>query len=284
MEEELATEDASELEQKATGAGQQPAEAESTATEPQQIVAEPVQTATEPQQDVAERVQSATEPQQDVPKLAPELALPPPAPQEASPAAASDPAAPQPEQKAPQPEQKRAVALSPPLALEVWAQNERMRHIPPVSWMIEKLDGDLRQRVEMEVSVFGSLATADPRYQPIEEALRGICNAFDDLGESARHARGPLHPPAEIAHRIPWSITTALSALRNVDASMFGRRQPFNTFERSPAEALYAALLVVIQQIERVVPLIREIDPAIDERLNASLVRLEEPMRAEPIA
>lgn len=270
MEEERATEDATALEQKATEAGQQPAEAESTATEPRQIVAEPVQTATEAQQDASE--------------LAPELALPPAPPQEASPAAASDPAASDPGQKAPEPEQKRPVALFPPLALEVWAQNERMRHIPPLSWMIEKLDGDLRQRVEMAVSVFGSLASADPRHKPIEEALRGICNAFDDLAETARHSRGPQHPPAEIAHRIPWSITAALSALRGVDASMFGRRQPFNTFERSPAEALYAALLVVIQQIEHAVPLIREIDPAIDERLNASLVRIEAPMRAEPIA
>jgi hypothetical protein len=272
MEEQLATEAASELEQKATEAEQQPAEAESTATEPQQIVAETVQTATEPQQDVSER------------------ALPSPAPQEASPAApdpqASEPEqrASEPERKATAPEQKRAVALFPPAALEVWAQNERMRHIPPVSWMIEKVDGDLRRRIEMEVSVFDSLASADPRHQPIEEVLRGICDAFDDLAEAARHGRGPLHPPAEIAHRIPWSINTALSALRNVDASMFGRRQPFHTFERSPAEAVYAALLVVIQQIERAVPLIREIDPAIDERLNASLVRLEEPMRAEPIA
>jgi hypothetical protein len=265
MEEQLATEAASELEQKATEAEQQPAEAESTATEPQQIVAETVQTATEPQQDVSER------------------ALPSPAPQEASPAA-PDPQASEPEQRAFEPEQKRAVALFPPAALEVWAQNERMRHIPPVSWMIEKVDGDLRRRIEMEVSVFDSLASADPRHQPIEEVLRGICDAFDDLAEAARHGRGPLHPPAEIAHRIPWSINTALSALRNVDASMFGRRQPFHTFERSPAEAVYAALLVVIQQIERAVPLIREIDPAIDERLNASLVRLEEPMRAEPIA
>ncbi len=276
MEEQLATEAASELKQKATEAEQQPAEAESTATEQQQIVAEPVQTATEPPQDVSE--------------LAPERALPPPVPQEASPAA-PDPKAPEPEQRASEPEhkatapeQKRAVALLPPIPLEVWAQNERMRHIPPVNWMIEKVDGDLRRRIEMEVSVFDSLASADPRHQPIDEALRGICDAFDDLAEAARHARGPLHPPAEIAHRIPWSINTALSALRSVDASMFGRRQPFHTFERSPAEAVYGALLVVIQQVERVVPLIREIDPAIDERLNASLVRLEEPMRAEPIA
>lgn len=276
MEEQLATEAASELEQKATAAEQQPAEPESTATEPQKIVAETVQTATEPQHDVAEPVQTATEPQQDVPERAPELAQPPAALQEAAPAGSDAGAS--------APEQKRAVALFPPAALEVWAQNERMRHIPPVSWIIEKLDGDLRRRVELEVSVFDSLASADPRHQPIAEALRGICDAFDDLAEAARHVRGPLHPPAEIAHRIPWSINTALSSLRNVDASMFGRRQPFHTFERSPAEAVYGALLVVIQQIERVVPLIREIDPATDERLNASLVRLEEPMRAEPMA
>jgi hypothetical protein len=75
-----------------------------------------------------------------------------------------------------------------------------------------------------------------------------------------------------------------VASLTSADADLFGRRLPFQTFERSNAEPLWAALLAAIQHVHRLVELVRPIDPEIDERVNEGLVKLNEPMRREPIA
>lgn len=178
-------------------------------------------------------------------------------------------------------EHKPQPALPP---LETWAENERMRHIPRVEWMIEKLDGDLRRRIDGLAEPFYLLASADPRHAAIEESLRAVCHAIDRLADTARHTRGAAHPPNDIASRIPWSINNAIGALRSIAANVFGRRFPYHTAERSKAEFVYASFLVVIQQMERALPLIRAIDPTVDERMNAGLVQLQEPLRREPMA
>ncbi len=170
-----------------------------------------------------------------------------------------------------------------PATLETWAQNEPMRHVPPIQWMIEKLDHDARRRIELLTAAFEPLASSDPRRGPIEEALRSVCSAADRLAEAARHTRPPT-PPSDLASRISWSMNNAVSSLRTIDANAFGRRYPFHTFERSKAESVYAALLIILKRLERVVPLVRAVDPAIDERLLQGLVNLQEPLRQEPMA
>src|SRR5688500_20097666 len=64
----------------------------------------------------------------------------------------------------PQPEASAHVSLQ-----EQWSGNERMRHIPSISWMIQKLDGDLRHRIEKLHAVYAALAGNDPRHAPIEQ-------------------------------------------------------------------------------------------------------------------
>ncbi len=178
-------------------------------------------------------------------------------------------------------EQKPQPALP---ALESWAENERMRHIPALGWMIEKLEGDLRRRIDGLAEPFYPLAAADPRRLPIEESLRAICHAVDRLADVARHSRGAAHPPNDIASRIPSSIANAVASLRSIDANAFGRRFPYHTGDRSKAECVYASFMAVIQQMHRALPLIRAIDPTVDERMNAGLVQLQEPLRREPMA
>jgi hypothetical protein len=168
--------------------------------------------------------------------------------------------------------------------LEAWAQNERMRHIPSVSWMIQKLDDDLRHRIEKLHTVYTSLPANDPRHAPLEHELRALCRAIDRVADVAKRPRGNAHPPTELSHRISWGISHAVTNLKEVDANTFGRRFPYQTFERSNAEPLWAAMLSVIQHVQKLIPMIREIDPQIDERLYEGLVKLNEPLRREPIA
>src|SRR5688572_13243316 len=150
--------------------------------------------------------------------------------------------------------------------LETWGQNERMRHIPSHSWMVSKLEGDVRRRVEKLFAPFSALDQSDSRHEALDRAFRALCRAIDRLADAARHQRGN-HAPSDLGSRLGWGIGQAAAALNSIDAALFGRRYPFQTHERSKAEPVYGAFLNVLYQLERVTPLVRAIDPNIDEAL-----------------
>lgn len=169
--------------------------------------------------------------------------------------------------------------------LEHWPQNERMRHIPTIATMVDKLDRDLRRRIEQLWMPYADLPFTDQRHQTLELEFRALCRAIDRISDVARRFhRGHPHPPNELGSRIQWTINQAVASLNSVDLDTFGRRFPVQTFERSNSEVLWAAMLNVIQHVQRIVPIIREIEPDIDERLYEGLVQLREPLRREPIA
>lgn len=169
-------------------------------------------------------------------------------------------------------------------ASEQWHSNERMRHIPRVHWMADKLDGDLRARIERACSAIESVPPDDPRRLDAGEIERSLCRALERLAEVAKHTRGQLHPPNELSRHVTWSIQHAVASLRSADDDLIGRRFPFQTAERSKAEPLYGALLAVIDATRHLVDAARFIDPNIDASLLEGLVRLETPMRTDPIA
>src|SRR5688572_21759501 len=75
--------------------------------------------------------------------------------------------------------------------LEVWPQNERMRHIPSAAWMAHKLDVDLRHRVD---ALYGVYANAG-HHAEMEKEIRALCRALDRVADVARRVRGNQHPP-----------------------------------------------------------------------------------------
>lgn len=158
-----------------------------------------------------------------------------------------------------------------------------MRHVPSAEWMAWKVDQDLRRRIELLFGPYAKLSSDDARRAPLEQALRGLCRAIDRLSEAARHSRNN-HPPHELADRIVWGLNQAVASLNSLDPHLLGRRYPFQTGERSKAEPLYGALLVVIQHVGRVLTLVRAVDANVDEHLLEGLVRLETPLRPQPIA
>lgn len=163
---------------------------------------------------------------------------------------------------------------------ETWGKNERMRHVPPIGWMIDKLDVDLRRRIE---KLGHSIAGRQPS-EAIEAELRALCRAIDRLADAAKFSRVGNQAPAELIARITWAINHAVGCLGSIDANLFGRRYPFQTFERSKGETLYGAFLVVIDRVHRTTQAIRAVDPRIDERLCEGLVALQEPLREQAIA
>ncbi|HEX7830718.1 MAG TPA: hypothetical protein VF787_13760 [Thermoanaerobaculia bacterium] len=160
-----------------------------------------------------------------------------------------------------------------------------MRHIPTQSWMAQKLDHDLRRRIERLWLPYSDLAASDPRHAAMEAEFRALCRSLERVSHVAvRHHRGGMHPPNDLGSKIGWMISHAVQSLTSADADTFGRRMPFQTFERSNAEPLWAAMLSVIQHVQKLVELVRDIEPDIDERMYEGLVVLREPLRREPIA
>jgi hypothetical protein len=169
--------------------------------------------------------------------------------------------------------------------LETWGKNERMRHVPPVEWIVRKLDGDLRRRIDIACAVFAVMSFDDARKPRMESELRALSRAIDRLADSGRHIRTiDQRPSSDVGSRISSAIAHAVTNLNSLDANLFGRRYPFQTFERSRAEAVAAALMVVTCAVTRTLAVARDIDPSIDERLLAGLVTLQEPLREQPIA
>ena len=167
--------------------------------------------------------------------------------------------------------------------LEQWSQNERMRHVPTLEWIRQKLDHDVRHKLEKLLVPWSDLPASDQRHAAIDTELRAVCRALDRVADVAwRNHRG--HAPNELAGKVRWSLDHAVQNLAVADAETFGRRYPFHTFERSNAEPLWGSMLSVLDHLQRVVPLIREIEPQIDERIYEGLVNLVEPLRGEPMA
>lgn len=167
--------------------------------------------------------------------------------------------------------------------LETHSANERMRHIPPLSWLVQKLDRDVRRRIEILWLPYSDLPASDPRHPAMEAAFRALCRWIDRVADCARRSRGS-HPPNDLRQRLQFVLAQAVANLQAADAETFGRRFPFQTFERSNAEPLRGAFLAVLFQLDRIADLVREIEPELDERLLEGLVTLEEPLRREPIA
>ena len=167
---------------------------------------------------------------------------------------------------------------------EQWSSNERMRHVPRVHWMADKLDGDVRSRVERACAAIERIPGDDPQRAAADEIVRSLCRALERLADVAKHTRGSLHPPNELSRHVSWSIQHAVASLRSADDDLIGRRFPFQTFERSKAEPLYGSLLAVIYAAQKLVAAARPVDPNIDASVLEGLVHLETPFRSEPIA
>jgi hypothetical protein len=144
--------------------------------------------------------------------------------------------------------------------LETWGKNERMRHVPRIEWIAEKLDRDLRRRIQI-------LSAASPMNDSIDAELKSVGRSIDRVADAAKYSRAATQPPAELPARLDFAITHAVSCLNSLDPNLFGRRYPFQTFERSKAESVYSALLVVIDRVHRATEIVRAVDRSVDEKL-----------------
>ena len=182
------------------------------------------------------------------------------------------------------PQPAPAAAPAKPL-LETWGKNDRMRHIPPAEWITQKIDGDLRRRIEIACSSFERLAPGDARRAAVESALTSLCRSLERIADVAKHGRpATAHAAADVTGRLRDALQHAVTNAVTLDGNLFGRRYPMQTFERSKAEPLFGALLAAIDALRRAVAILRETDASLDERLLEGLVAIETPLRTDPMA
>jgi hypothetical protein len=162
--------------------------------------------------------------------------------------------------------------------LETWGGNERMRHIPQVDWLRDRIDVKFRNRFETLWASYVALPSPDPRRAELEAAFRTLSRAIDRIAEAAKSRHGNVHPPSELHARITFALDHALAAINSLDPNLFGRRFPVQTHERSKGEGLYGAILMAGEHLERVTILTRAIDPGLDELLLKDLVKLTNPV------
>ncbi len=170
--------------------------------------------------------------------------------------------------------------------LETQGGNEHMRHIPGAEWMARKVESDIRKRVDDLLRVFADISAADPRHSSYETELRALCKALERLSDIAKPA-GRHNGHGDLSSRIDALLSQCAAALHSLEPTPFGRRNPYNGFDRSKAEPVYGALLSVLCHVDRLITLARGIDPGIDERLLSGLVVLANPVderMLQPIA
>src|SRR5689334_9536649 len=88
-----------------------------------------------------------------------------------------------------------------PGLLENWSENERMRHVPPISWVVQKLDQDLRRRIEKLLVPWSDVASNDPRHAALDTELRALCRSLDRIAYVAGRGRGG-HPPNDLGAKV----------------------------------------------------------------------------------
>lgn len=170
------------------------------------------------------------------------------------------------------------------MSIEATGQTEEMRHVPHPEILIEKLNRDIRPRIEMlYASCFESSRTPDSELlSKLEGRFRQVGRWLERLGEQARGKRSHASHDFNLLSRLRSALTFAQESLATADATQFRRRNPFHQFERSRGECAYAAFLVVVWELEQIAELAARIDPDVPMKLIEPPYKLEPSTLVEP--
>lgn len=141
----------------------------------------------------------------------------------------------------------------------------KMRHIPPRSWFVDRLDRNLRTEIDLYYQLAFTTSHEDHESERAVEAhLRAIIGQLSEIarlcgGSGDRYEREHLRVALENA------LSNALSAVRSVDDEEFGRRASSQDFHGSPWERVLAAWIVIEAESREILDLLETLEP--DSRL-----------------
>lgn len=168
---------------------------------------------------------------------------------------------------------------------EVCDDVEPMRHVPPLEYLIHKLDSDYRERADkLYWAVYESGREIDPgALIDVENGFRSLCAALEKVSRTARNGRGNGQAPEALRARLDHHWSAASKALASLDPRRFTYRAPCNQFDRSSGEALFGCLTMVGDAIRRLVPIVAAVNPDVYEMLLEKLVVQQHPVNEETL-
>ena len=169
------------------------------------------------------------------------------------------------------------------MALENRLQNEKMRHVPPIEFMLDRIEGDYARRLRILAETIEERQDAPERAEAESQTL-AACRWMIRAAECATHSKLNAHPSGSLRYVVGEFVRVTVEALHRIDGELFRRRMPFHRFERSEGEAVYLSFTAISFHIQRAVETVSRFDPAIHEKLfGAPHDRLRTEM-LEPIA
>lgn len=159
-----------------------------------------------------------------------------------------------------------------------------MRHVPPLEYIREKVDNELR--IKVRILAEGAFEGEYDRHllDAVEPQLKAICTALDRITECAAQTRAPSHGSSSLAVRLQHAFTTAVDALARLDPAEFRKRPPLNSFTRSRGETIHAYLLMIIGHVRSLTDLIGRKRPDVLRQLIESFYPVIELPTPEDIA
>ena len=158
-----------------------------------------------------------------------------------------------------------------------------MRHVPPVEYLIHKIDVDYRSRIERLLRAFEEVRTClrDEDGDRIAAGFAALARAIERFSELLHGGR--IHHPDEIRARIDAAFANATHALLSADPQTFRVRAPENQFERSQGEPVLGAFLVITDHVKRLTDAVAAIAPNVWEELLGGMVVKEHPVNEETL-
>lgn len=166
------------------------------------------------------------------------------------------------------------------MTIEDPATTDRMRHLPSLERVIEKVDQNFRQRADLCYQIaFGSAHEDRDVEREVEERLRRFIEALGDLSAAAGKRTGS-HQQDHLRVALERVLDETVAALRNIDSESFARRQPYNRFPRSRWESIFSCYLRARWKLNDLLPLVDTLDP--DSSMK--LLELESPREMPTLA
>jgi hypothetical protein len=158
---------------------------------------------------------------------------------------------------------------------------DSMRHLPSLEALIRKVDEGFRRRADLYYqSAFGSAHEDRDLEHEIEAKLRNFTRSLARFAAVAGRQASPQEQD-HLRVALEKALNESVAALRSIDETRYGRRQPYNRFERSRWERIFSNYLEANCRLEELLPLVERLDADVrmkllDLRAPAAMPHLED--------
>lgn len=158
-----------------------------------------------------------------------------------------------------------------------------MRHVPPLSDLIHRVDVRLRGIVDI---LYGAAFHSDHEgdadtLKEIEEQFERVIEWMDRLCEYARHSKRQPKRDGSLQARLHHELDSAVVALKSLDEKNFRKGNSFHSFDKSDAESIYSTVLALGDITWRIGELIARFDESVFMQVYDAILEVAPPALIE---